>query len=290
MVAFGLLEAAKGWVESAREWLTSVLMFDPRVVPPQAGRRRGVARHRRRGRGTGAGEGDPDNPKWRAARTLTLPGAPRARLRRAPPTNAGLWLRGALAPRRLWTRSSCAGGRGTSGSGPGAKPRPRFAPSRSTDGTRPRFLTLARKARSTPDRQHRGGGRARLGSGAGRGRLLGSSYARPWWGRRADAAVEEVRQLVEQALGPMLRRSQRRVGELPSLIESAAQSTQGRAYSQLEVADEPPGRAQARGQGVAAARGSGPRRRAALAPIGRRASRDRGRLVAGALRHPRQVW
>ena len=52
VVAFGLLEAAKGRLESAREWLDSVLMFDPRVAPAAgARRRRGVAGHRRRGAG-----------------------------------------------------------------------------------------------------------------------------------------------------------------------------------------------------------------------------------------------
>lgn len=238
VVAFGLLEASKGRLEAAREWLDSVLMFDPRVAPPHV---RVVAAEWLATDAAARGDWKrvkaiADNKKWPGSSTLTLLGALAGRmLGQSLPTNAGLWFWWLLAPRRLWTRGFVKQVIAHRASDTAIKPLP--APPESLDAMgRATFLTLALKGHETPAAstvvEVARAWEAALGSEV-RSRLFVRSTL--VGGGEPDAAVEEVRQLVEQALGPMLPSRLSGVsGELPSLIESAAQSRKDALYTELE--------------------------------------------------------
>ena len=238
VVAFGLLEAAKGRHDSAREWLDSVLMLDQRVAPVQV---RVVAAEWLATDAAARGDWKrvkaiSDNRKWPGSRTLTLLGALAARMLGEPlPTNAGLWFWWLLAPRRLWTRGFVrrATEHRATKSGPEALPSP---PESLDPVARATFLTLALKGRPSPDASSvvevARAWEAAFGSDV-RSKLF--VRATLVGGGEPDAAVEEVRQLVEAALGPLLPGKLNGItGALPSLIESAAQTRKDAVYSELE--------------------------------------------------------
>ena len=106
VVAYGLLEAAKGRHDSARDWLDSVLFFDPRVAPAQV---RVLAAEWLATDAAARGEWKrvreiSDSRKWPRSSTLTLLGALAGRMvGERLPTNLGLWWWWLLAPRRPWT-------------------------------------------------------------------------------------------------------------------------------------------------------------------------------------------
>jgi hypothetical protein len=238
VVAFGLLEAAKGRQDSAREWLDSVLMFDQRVAPAHV---RVIAAEWLATDAAARGDWKrvkaiADNRKWPGSRTLTLLGALAGRLLGDPlPTNAGLWFWWLLAPRRLWTRGfvrQATAHRATVG-----RPEALPSPPDSLDAmARATFLTLALKERPSPDASSvvevARAWETAFGSDV-RSKLF--VRATLVGGGEPDAAVEEVRQLVEAALGPLLPgRLNGLTGALPSLIESAVQTRKDAIYAQLE--------------------------------------------------------
>ena len=239
VVAFGLLEASKGRLDSAREWLDSVLMFDPRVAPAHV---RVVAAEwlatdaaaRGDWKGVKAISG---HKKWPLSRTLTLLASLSQRmLGDALPTNTGLWLWWLVAPRRMWTWSFVRRATRHRATKPGpeaALPTP--PPTLDAIG-RATFLTLALKRHTAPDATAvvavARAWEAALGSEV-RSRLF--VRATLVGGGEPDAAVEEVRQLVEQALSLLLPTTLRGVqGELPELIESAARARKDQLHSELE--------------------------------------------------------
>lgn len=248
VVAFGLLEAAKAnsglerneaRLESAREWLDSVLMFDPRVAPPNV---RVVAAEWLATDAAARGDWKrvkaiSDNKKWPGSPTLRLLAALAGRmLGESLPTNAGLWFWWLLAPRRLWTRGfvkQAAEHKGQARSPQTALP----APPEALDAMgRATFLTLALKGHASPAAtsvvEVARAWEAALGSDV-RSKLF--VRATLVGGGEPDAAVEEVRQLVEQALGPLLPAKLNDVpGTLPALIESAAQTRKDARYTELE--------------------------------------------------------
>ena len=238
VVAFGLLEAAKGRLESAREWLDSVLMFDPRVAPTHV---KVVAAEWLATDAAARGDWKrvkaiSDNRKWPGSRTLTLLGALAGRvLGESLPTNAGLWFWWLLSPRRVWTRGFVRQAADHRGNRVVEAPLP--APPEALDAMgRATFLTLALKGHAAPGAESvvavARAWEAALGSDA-RSKLF--VRATLVGGGEPDAAVEEVRQLVEQALGPLLPAKLNGLsGSLPGLIESAAQSRKDAVYTQLE--------------------------------------------------------
>lgn len=241
VVAFGLLEAAKGRLPDAREWLDSVLMFDPRVAPVQV---RVVAAEWLATDAAARGDWKrvkqiDDNKKWPGSATLTLLGALAGRMLGAPlPTNAGLWFWWLLAPRRLWTRGFVVQATKHQVKAKSeVKPLP--APPDTLDPmARATFLTLALKAQPTPCASTVVAV-ARAWETALSSDLRSKLFMRATLvgGGEPDAAVEEVRQLVENALGPMLPtqlNANELKGDLPPLLEEAAQVRKDALYSQLE--------------------------------------------------------
>lgn len=238
VVAFGLLEAAKGRLDSAREWLDSVVMFDPRVAPPQV--RRVAAEWLAT---DAAARGDwkrvraiSDDRRWPGTRTLTLLGALAGRMSGDPlPTNAGLWLWWMLAPRRLWTWGFV---RRATRHRQTARPVEALpAPPESLDAVgRATFLTLALQRLPSPAATSVVEV-ARAWEAAFASEVRSKLFMRATLvgGGEPDAAVEEVRALVEQALGPRLKGKLNGVpGELPALIEAAAQARRDALYGELE--------------------------------------------------------
>jgi hypothetical protein len=240
VVAFGLLEAAKGRLPEAREWLDSVLMFDPRVAPVQV---RVVAAEWLATDAAARGDWKrvkqiDDNKKWPGSSTLTLLGALAGRMLGAPlPTNAGLWFWWLLAPRRLWTRGFVV--QATKHKAKPADVKPLPAPPDALDPmARATFLTLALKGQTTPSTSTVVEV-ARAWEAALSNELRSKLFMRATLvgGGEPDAAVEEVRQLVEKALGPMLPtqlKTKELQGDLPSLLEEAAQVRKDALYSELE--------------------------------------------------------
>ena len=239
VVAFGLLEAAKGRLEPARDWLDSVLMFDPRVAPPQV---RLVAAEWLAADAAARGDWKrvkaiASNPKWPGSRTLTLLGALAGRMTGdALPTNAGLWLWWLLAPRRFWTFRfvrQAAARHGQPATPEAALPAP---PAALDPMARATFLTLALKTHASPSAgsvvEVARAWEAALSNDA-RSKLF--TRATLIGGGEPDAAIEEVRQLVEEALGPLLPEKLQGVsGTLPSLLVAAAQTRKDALFSQLE--------------------------------------------------------
>ena len=239
VVAFGLLEAAKGRLDSAREWLDSVLMFDPRVAPAHV---RVVAAEWLATDAAARGDWKrvkaiSDNAKWPGSRTLTLLGALAGRmLGEAMPTNAGLWFWWLLAPRRTWTWGFVR----LVTQRPATKPGPAAAmpsPPTTLDAMgRATFLTLALRSHAAPDATAvvtvARAWEAALGSEVRSTLFIRATLV---GGGEPDAAVEEVRQLVKEALGPLLPGKLNGVsGELPALIESAVQARKDKLHSELE--------------------------------------------------------
>lgn len=240
VVAFGLLEAAKGRLEPARDWLDSVLMFDPRVAPPQV---RAVAAEWLATDAAARGDWKrvkaiSENPKWPGSRTLTLLGALAGRMQGEPlPTNAGLWLWWLLAPRRLWSWGFLR--KATARKGQPAMPEAALpTPPEALDPmARATFLTLALKLQPSPAASAvvavARAWEAALGQEVRdklfiRATLVG--------GGEPDAAVEEVRRLVEAALGPLLPEKLDGLrGDLPSILEAAAQTRKDELLAQLEA-------------------------------------------------------
>ena len=235
VVARGLLEAAKGNHEAAREWLESVLLFDPRIAVP-------VVR-------TVAGEwlatdaaarGDwrrvkelTSSSKWPASRTMTLLGALAGRmLGEAMPTTAGLWFWWLMAPRRLWTFSFVR-------KAAAKKPAPRGpdlalpeAPSTLEPMARATWLLLALRTKSPAVVDV-----ARAWESALDGELRSKLFARSALigGGEPDDAISEVRRLLEEALAPMIPAKLGAVpGGLPSLLDAASQTRREKLNNELE--------------------------------------------------------
>ncbi len=238
VVAFGLLEAAKGRLESARDWLDSVLMFDPRVAPAHV---RVVAAEWLATDAAARGDWKrvkaiSENRKWPGSRTLTLLGALAGRMQgESMPTNAGLWFWWLLAPRRLWTWGFVKQAAAHQGKSVPEKALP--APPEALDAMgRATFLTLALKGHASPAAtsvvEVARAWEAALGADV-RSKLF--MRATLVGGGEPDAAVEEVRQLVERALGPLLPPKLSGIsGALPGLIESAAQVRKDAVFTELE--------------------------------------------------------
>lgn len=239
VVAWGLLEAAKGKPDSAREWLESVLMFDPRVAPEQV--RRVAAEWLAC---DAAARGDwkrvkelTSNRKWPASRALTLLDALAGRLLgERVPTNAGLWLWWALAPRRAWTWSFVR--RVTAR--PAVPPRPDQALPQvpeALDGLgRATFVTVALRQAGTPPLASVVEV-ARAWERALDEQLRSKLFARAMLlgGGEPDEALGEVRGLVEKALAPLLPLNLAGAGgPLPQLLEAAALSRKDQLFSELE--------------------------------------------------------
>lgn len=239
VVAFGLLEAAKGRLEPAREWLDSVLMFDPRVAPPQV---RVVAAEWLATDAAARGDWKrvkaiAENQKWPGSSTLTLLKALAGRMLGEPlPTNVGLWFWWLLAPRQLWTRGFVKQATAQKGKRTVAQ-KALPAPPEALDALgRATFLTLALKAHGAPAAgsvvEVARAWEAALGTDL-RSKLF--MRATLVGGGEPDAAVEEVRQLVEKELGTLLPSTLSGVqGELPSLIQSAASGRRGVVFAELE--------------------------------------------------------
>ena len=178
-----------------------------------------------------------DHPKWPGSRTLTLLSALAGRMRgELIPTNAGLWLWWLFAPRRLWTLSFVrkAAARQVRPAAP--EPSLPAAPEVLDSMARATFLTLALKGHSSPT-ANSVVEVARAWEAALGGDVRSKLFMRATLvgGGEPDAAVEEVRQLVEEALGPLLPAKLSGVtGNLPTLIEAAAQTRKDALYSQLE--------------------------------------------------------
>jgi hypothetical protein len=238
VVAFGLLEAAKGRLDTARDWLDSVLMFDPRVAPTQV---RAVAAAWLATDAAARGDWKrvkaiAENKKWPGSPSLTLLGALAGRMLGEPlPTNAGLWFWWLLAPRRMWTRGFVQQATQHRAVAQASETLP--APPTTLDAIgRATFLTLALKGQPSPGAasvvEVARAWEAAFGSDV-RSRLF--VRATLVGGGEPDAAVEEVRQLVQQALGPLLPGKLTGVsGELPGLIEAAAQARRDALSSELE--------------------------------------------------------
>ncbi len=240
VVAFGLLEAAKGRLPEAREWLDSVLMFDPRVAPVQV---RVVAAEWLATDAAARGDWKrvkaiSDNKKWPGSSTLTLLGALAGRiLGEALPTNAGLWFWWLLAPRRMWTRGFVVQATRHKVKANVVKPLP-AAPETLDAMGRATFLTLALKGQNAPAAATVVEV-ARAWEDALSSDLRSKLFMRATLvgGGEPDAAVEEVRQLVEKALGPMLPAKLKVTevgGALPNLLEEAVQVRKDALYSELE--------------------------------------------------------
>ncbi len=239
VVAFGLLEAARGRHEQAREWLDSVLMFDPRVAPPQV---RVVAAEWLATDAAARGDWKrvkaiSENRKWPGSSTLTLLGALAGRmLGEAMPTNAGLWFWWLLAPRRWWTRGFVKQATAQTVKRTLAE-KALPAPPETLDAVgRATFLTLALQGHETPAASSvvevARAWEAALGT-----ELRSKLFMRATLvgGGEPDAAVEEVRELVEKALGPLLPSKLSGVhGELPNLLHSAADARNDVVYAELE--------------------------------------------------------
>ncbi|MFZ5443849.1 MAG: hypothetical protein ACOZQL_27845 [Myxococcota bacterium] len=239
VVAWGLLEAAKGKPESAREWLESVLMFDPRVAPEPV--RRVAAEWLAT---DAAARGDwqrvkriTTDRKWPATRTLTLLDALASRLLGEPvPTNAGLWLWWLFAPRRLWTWSFVRQVRARAATPPAAAQALPPAPEALEPPGRALFLTAALRRSPQPD------ARAIVDVARAWERALDQDLRSKLFARTVligggepDEAVAEVRALVEQALAPLLpAKLEGLSGPLPTLIEAAAMGRKDRLFADLE--------------------------------------------------------
>lgn len=239
VVAFGLLEATKGRLEPAREWLDSVLMFDPRVAPPQV---RVVAAEWLSTDAAARGDWKrvkaiSENRKWPGSSTLTLLGALAGRMLGEPmPTNAGLWFWWLLAPRRLWTLRFVKQATAQTGKSTVAQKALPTPPEALDAVGRATFLTLALKGHGAPAASSvvevARAWEAALGT-----ELRSKLFMRATLvgGGEPDAAVEEVRQLVEKELGPLLPGKLSGLpGELPSLVQSAAQARKDVLTAELE--------------------------------------------------------
>ncbi len=239
VVAFGLLEAAKGNLEGARAWLQSVALFDPRVAPTQV--RRVAAEWLAT---DAAATGDWPRVKaltrdraWPPSATLTLLGALADRLNGEPlPTNAGLTLWWLFAPRRLWSRRFV---NEVSARAPQKRAREQGLPSppQGLDGpARATFLTLALQARPRPTASAVVAV-ARTWEAALGDDLRAQLHARAQLngGGEPEDAMHEVRTLLEQALGPLLPAKLEGVsGELPPLVEAAVVARKDALFADLE--------------------------------------------------------
>lgn len=238
VVARGLLEAAKGNHDAARTWLESVLLFDPRVAPPQV---RTVAAEWLVTDAAARGEWKRvktfvGNTKWPASRSLTLLDAIAGRMLGEPmPTTLGLWFWWLMAPRRAWTFKMVRLAAST-------KPSPKVPQSALPTPESPlgamghaTFLTVALKQQTQPsaaaviavaqawEQALDGAMREQLFS---RATLIG--------GGDPDAALSEVRELIQSALAPMLPAKLSGTGPLPALLESAAGARRNKLHDELE--------------------------------------------------------
>jgi hypothetical protein len=238
VVARGLLEAAKGNHESARVWIESVLMFDPRVAPTHV---RAIAAEWLATDAAARGDWKRvkaicENPKWPGSRPLTLLGAIAGRMLGEPmPTNAGLWMWWFFAPRRLWTLGFVRRASAHRPSGPKPELSLPAAPETLEPMGRATFLTLALKQSSTPSTASVINV-ARAWEAALSSDLRSKLFVRSTMngGGEPDAAIDEVRQLIETALVPLLPAKLTGAGELPMLLESAAQERRNRIHNELE--------------------------------------------------------
>lgn len=238
VVARGLLEAARGNREAARQWLDSVLLFDPRVAPTHV---RSVAAEWLATDAAARGDWKrvkdiANNPKWPASRQLTLLGAIAGRmLGDAMPTSAGLWMWWLFAPRRLWTFGfvrKAAAMRVAPQVPQASLPEP---PAQLDPLARATFLTLALErgvpAASTVLDV------ARAWESALDGGLRTKLFARSMLigGGEPDEAIAEVRGLIEEALGALLPAKLSGLGgDVPALIDTAVQSRRDRINDELE--------------------------------------------------------
>lgn len=238
VVARGLLEAAKGNKEAARQWLDSVLLFDPRVAPSHV---RAVAAEWLATDAAARADWKrvkeiANNPKWPASAQLHLMGAIAGRmLGDAMPTTAGLWMWWLFAPRRLWTfgfvRKAAA-----------MTPEPKApegalpdAPAELDAMARATFLTLALKQGSPSASSVINV--ARTWERALDNELRSKLFARSMLigGGDPDEAIAEVRGLIEEELGKLLPAKLSGVhGDMPALVDTAVQSRRERLNNELE--------------------------------------------------------
>ncbi|MFT3710577.1 MAG: hypothetical protein QM817_23375 [Archangium sp.] len=239
VVARGLLEAAKGNRESARLWLDSVLLFDPRVAPRHV---RVVAAEWLATDAASRGDWKRVDEivaakKWPVTRTLTLLASVSDRmLGKGTTTTAGLWLWWAVAPRRLWTWRfvrRAAAVRFASAQPEMALPEP---PQQLEPMARATYLTLALKQGSAPS-AHAVVEVARAWEAALAGDVRSKLFARSMLigGGEPDEAIAEVRELIEGALAPLLpAKLNGVVGDVPALIDTAVQTRRDKLHNELE--------------------------------------------------------
>lgn len=242
VAAMALLEASKGNLESARTWMESVLMLDPRVAPKHV-----LVIAAEWLATDAAAEGDwervkklTSNKRLPFTRTLSLLEAVAGRMLGEPiPTTAGLWFWWLLAPRRPWSWSMVA----KAASMPVAPPKAQGSslpavPQHLELGELGQALFLHRALRSRFGHsaadvvavarawEHALGGalRERLFQ---RATLIG--------GGDPDAAIAEVRELVEKELAPLVPESLSGVtGELPQLVTHAVSARRDELLEELE--------------------------------------------------------
>lgn len=242
VVATGLLEAAKGNHDTARAWLESALMFDPRVAPKH------VLRIAAEWLATdAAAAGDWERVKKIAAnkhlpftRTLSLLEAIAGRMQGEPlPTTAGLWFWWLLAPRRLWSWSMVrqAARAQVTRERPHGSDLP-AVPKELELGDVGAALFLHRSLRS---RFAPGAADvvavARAWEAALGGALRQKLFERATLigGGDPDAAISEVRALVEKELAPLVPQNLTGVGgELPLLVTHAVSARRDELMESLE--------------------------------------------------------
>ncbi|MBL8914536.1 MAG: hypothetical protein JNM17_27780 [Archangium sp.] len=248
VVARGLLEAAKGNKEAARQWLDSVLLFDPRVAPSHV---RVVAAEWLATDAAARADWKrvkdiAKNPKWAASAQLHLLGAVAGRmLGDAMPTTAGLWMWWLFAPRRLWTfsfvRKAAAmtpqpqAPEGALPDVPAELDAISSADASAGAVARATFLTLALKQGAPSATAVINV--ARTWERALDNELRSKLFARSMLigGGEPDEAISEVRQLIEAELGKLLpAKLSGTHGDLPALIDTAVQSRREQLNNELE--------------------------------------------------------
>lgn len=239
LVATGFLAAARGEKGEARTWLEGVLQLDERVAPTVVRRLAGewLATD-------AAARGDwarvktiAADKRWTASRTLwLLEGLARRHLGEPLPSDAGLWLWWLLAPRRLSTHGFVKQTLRLPRRAPETPVGVPEAPPSLDASARALWQAVALAQRKDPvAREVELAARAweaALGSEV-RSRLF--TRATLIGGGEPDATLEELRQLVEQDLGPRVPASGLSAGgEGHALLAGALQAQKDARFADLE--------------------------------------------------------
>lgn len=238
VAAYGLLEAAKGRHESAREWLESVVLMDPRIAVKLV-RRIAVEWLAT----DAAARGD-----WKKVKSLALdarwPKTATLRLLEALadrihgerlPTNSGLWLWWVFSPNRLWSRAFVS--KMTAHRAPPRRPEGLAPPPPSLDALgRATFLSLALKGHEKPTTpavvQVANAWDDALGNDV-RSKLFARSTL--IGGGDPDEALDEVRTLVQESLSPVLSQHTGPLpDDVPLLVTNSLQGRRDELSTQLE--------------------------------------------------------